>query len=87
MECVAPVPEQVVQLRRVIADEDVEPVILDDRADGVHTWTAVLADRRHVTETHGELIDHRAPDLGQLGSLSSELAPALHTLILPGSRG
>jgi hypothetical protein len=42
----AAIPEQIVDLGRMVPDKDVKPVAVDDWADWMHPWPPVLADGR-----------------------------------------
>src|SRR5262249_20061172 len=62
----------------MVADEQVEPVVGDDRAHRMNARPAVLADRRQISEADLELVDEGAPGFGHLRFLSCKFAPALH---------
>ena len=66
------------QLRRVIADEEVEPTVRDDGADGVHARPAVLANGREITESDAKLVEESAAGFGHLRSFARDFFPPVH---------
>src|SRR5262249_48961927 len=78
VKCKTAVAQKIVKLRRLIADEDVQAAVRDDRANGVNARAAVLPNRREITKSDAELIDERAAGFSHGGAFCRELIPTLH---------
>lgn len=78
MERVPAVALEIVTLRRVAHDENVELTIVEGRTDGVYTWAAVCASscEKAKAGTRGaELVEQAAAGRGKLGNCRLELLP------------
>src|SRR5262249_11515280 len=74
----AAVAPQVVDLGRLVADEEVETVVGNDRTDGMDAGATVLADRRQIPEPDSKLVDKRTSGFGHRRLRGGKLTPSLH---------
>jgi hypothetical protein len=81
MEGEAAIAEEVMDLRRVVADEDIEAIVCEDRADRMDTRATVLPNCSQIAEPDAELIEESPSCLGHIGLLSGKRAPPLHGLL------
>src|SRR5207253_211044 len=77
----AAIAAQVMDLRRVVADEDIQTTMGNDRADWMDARSPVLADRSQIAEPDADLIDESPSCLGHVGLLGCKLTPTLHSLL------
>ena len=77
MQCVTPVPAQVLLLGSG-ADEQVQSGRADDRADRMHTRAAVGPDGGQEGQSDAELVELPAARVRQGGLLTLELGPGDH---------
>ena len=80
MEGIAAVPAEVAALRTG-QDEQVQPRRTNDRADRVHTGTAVLADGGEEAQAEAMLVELPAARGRERGLLLRELRPGDHGVV------
>lgn len=68
-------------LWRLVADEDIQAAMCDDRADRMDARATVLADRREIAESDAELVEKSPSGLGHVRLLGRKLAPTLHGVL------
>ena len=63
----APIAAEVMDLRRLMANEDLQATVGNDRADRMDARPAVLADRGQIAEPDADLVDEHLSRLGHVG--------------------
>jgi hypothetical protein len=81
VESEAAIAEEVMDLRRVVADEDIQSTPGDDRTDWMDARPTVLPDRGQRAKPDAELVDESLPCLGHVGLFGRKRAPALHGVL------